>query len=43
MGSMSHEFEERKQVFRPLIPDVEFITFNDEADLLKITKTAGVL
>ncbi|QZK90761.1 aspartate aminotransferase family protein [Flavobacterium sp. CHNK8] len=45
MGSMSvMGFEERKQVFRPLIPDVEFITFNDEADLLKIThKTAGVL
>ncbi|WP_144892658.1 aspartate aminotransferase family protein [Flavobacterium tiangeerense] len=45
MGSMSvMGFEERKQVFRPLIPDVEFITFNNEADLLKIThKTAGVL
>jgi acetylornithine/succinyldiaminopimelate/putrescine aminotransferase len=37
-------FEERKQVFRPLIPDVEFITFNNEADLAKITtKTAGIL
>ena len=45
MGSMSvMGFEERKQVFRPLIPDVEFITFNNEADLLKITtKTAGIL
>jgi hypothetical protein len=27
-------FEERKQIFRPLIPDVDFITFN-EADQLK--------
>jgi acetylornithine/succinyldiaminopimelate/putrescine aminotransferase len=37
-------FEERKQIFRPLIPDVEFITFNNEADLDKITtKTAGIL
>jgi acetylornithine/succinyldiaminopimelate/putrescine aminotransferase len=45
MGSMSvMGFEERKQVFRPLIPDVSFITFNNEADLEKITtKTAGVL
>lgn len=45
MGSMSvMGFEERKQVFRPLIPDVEFITFNNEADLKKITtKTAGIL
>jgi acetylornithine/succinyldiaminopimelate/putrescine aminotransferase len=24
--------------FRPLIPDVDFITFNNEADLEKITK-----
>jgi hypothetical protein len=24
-------FEERKQIFRPLIPDVDF-TFNNEAD-----------
>lgn len=45
MGSLSvMGFEERKQVFRPLIPDVEFITFNKEADLEKITtKTAGIL
>lgn len=45
MGSMSvMGFEERKQVFRPLIPDVDFITFNNEEDLKKITeKTAGVL
>lgn len=45
MGSLSvMGFEERKQVFRPLIPDVAFITFNNEVDLDKITtKTAGVL
>lgn len=45
MGSMSvMGFEERKQVFRPLIPDVDFITFNNEDDLQKITtKTAGVI
>ena len=45
MGSMSvMGFEERKQVFRPLIPDVDFITFNNEDDLQKITtKTAGIL
>jgi len=45
MGSMSvMGFEERKQPFRPLIPDVDFITFNNEADLQKITtKTAGII
>lgn len=45
MGSLSvMGFEERKQVFRPLIPDVDFITFNNEADLEKInTKTAGII
>lgn len=45
MGSMSvMGFEERKQIFRPLIPDVDFITFNSEADLQKITtKTAGII
>jgi acetylornithine/succinyldiaminopimelate/putrescine aminotransferase len=45
MGSLSvMGFEERKQVFRPLIPDVDFITFNNEVDLEKITtKTAGVI
>lgn len=45
MGSLSvMGFEERKQVFRPLVPDVDFITFNNEEDLLKITtKTAGVI
>ena len=45
MGSMSvMGFEERKQAFRPLIPDVDFITFNNEADLEIITiKTAGIL
>ncbi|MBQ0116864.1 MAG: aspartate aminotransferase family protein [Flavobacterium sp.] len=45
MGSMSVlGNEERKQAFRPLLPDVDFITFNNEADLLKITeRTAGVI
>ena len=45
MGSLSvMGFEERKQVFRPLVPDVDFITFNNESDLERITtKTAGVL
>ena len=45
MGSLSvMGFEERKQVFRPLIPDVDFITFNNEADIQKITnKTAGII
>ena len=45
MGAMSvMGFEERKQIFRPLIPDVDFITFNNEADLQKITnKTGGII
>ena len=45
MGSMSvMGYEERKQAFRPLLPDVRFITFNNEDDLnLITTKTAGVI
>lgn len=45
MGSLSvMGFEERKQVFRPLVPDVDFITFNNEDDVQKITtKTAGII
>ncbi|SEL39366.1 Acetylornithine/succinyldiaminopimelate/putrescine aminotransferase [Aquimarina amphilecti] len=45
MGSMSvMGFEERKQAFRPLIPDISFITFNKKLDLQHITnKTAGVI
>ena len=45
MGSMSvMEHEERKKPFLPLIPDVEFIDFNNEADIQKITsKTAGII
>ncbi len=36
--------EERKQAFRPLLPDVDFITFNNEEDLQKITtRTAGII
>ncbi|WP_378187169.1 aspartate aminotransferase family protein [Aquimarina sp. W85] len=45
MGSLSvMGYEERKQVFRPLLPDVSFIRFNEIDDLQKITKrTAGVV
>ncbi|TYB79593.1 aspartate aminotransferase family protein [Bizionia myxarmorum] len=45
MGSLSiMGFEERKKAFRPLVPDVRFITFNNEADIENITtKTAGVI
>ncbi|GMN09374.1 aspartate aminotransferase family protein [Croceitalea sp. MTPC9] len=45
MGSLSVTgYEERKRAFRPLIPDVKFIEFNDEADITKITeKTAAVI
>lgn len=45
MGAMSvMGYEERKQAFRPLIPDVRFIEFNNEEELQKITsKTAGVI
>ena len=45
MGSLSvMGFEERKAVFRPLIPDIRFITFNNEEDLSHITsKTAAVI
>lgn len=45
MGSMSvMGYEERKQAFRPLIPDVSFINFNNKEDLNQITrKTAAVI
>jgi acetylornithine aminotransferase len=45
MGSLSvMGYEERKQPFRPLIPDVRFIEFNKINDLKKITnKTAAVI
>ncbi|PKQ44309.1 aspartate aminotransferase family protein [Confluentibacter flavum] len=45
MGSMSvMGYEERKQAFRPLLPDVTFINFNNEDDLSHITtKTACVI
>nr|WP_299069625.1 aminotransferase class III-fold pyridoxal phosphate-dependent enzyme [uncultured Allomuricauda sp.] len=44
-GSLSiMGYEERKSAFRPLIPDVSFINFNDETDLEKITEqTAAVI
>lgn len=45
MGSMSvMGFEERKNAFKPLVPDTRPIRFNNEEDLNKITtSTAGVL
>ncbi|MDG1374909.1 MAG: aminotransferase class III-fold pyridoxal phosphate-dependent enzyme [Flavobacteriaceae bacterium] len=45
MGALSiMGFEERKQPFRPLIPDIRFIEFNNLTDLSKITtKTAAVI
>ncbi|WP_033961377.1 aspartate aminotransferase family protein [Psychroserpens jangbogonensis] len=45
MGSLSvMGYEERKTAFRPLIPDVRFITFNSEDELSHITtKTAAVI
>lgn len=45
MGSLSlMDFEERKQPFYPLIPDVKHITFNSETDLEHITEnTAAVI
>lgn len=45
MGALSiMGFEERKQPFRPLIPDVRFIEFNNQNDLSKITRnTAAVI
>ncbi|KJD35564.1 aminotransferase class III [Tamlana sedimentorum] len=45
MGSMSvMGYEERKQAFRPLLPNVKFITFNNFEDLTNITtKTAAVI
>ena len=45
MGALSvMGYEERKQPFRPLLPDVRFIHFNKEKELQKITtKTAAVI
>ena len=45
MGSLSlMGYEERKGAFRPLIPDVHFIRFNDEEQLQQITeKSAAVV
>ena len=45
MGAMSvMGFEERKQAFRPLLPDVRFIEFNKKEDIQTITsKTACVI
>ena len=45
MGALSiMGYEERKQPFRPLIPDIRFIEFNNLSDLSRITtKTAAVI
>ncbi len=45
MGSMSvMGFEERKNAFKPLVPDCFPVNFNDEADLQKITsETAAII
>ncbi|WP_103866506.1 aspartate aminotransferase family protein [Aquimarina sp. I32.4] len=45
MGSMSvMGYEERKHAFRPLLPGIGFIRFNQEEDLQQITsKTAAVI
>ncbi len=45
MGSLSlMDYEERKAPFRPLLPDIGFISFNKKEDLNKITqKTAAVI
>ncbi|WP_297765987.1 aspartate aminotransferase family protein [uncultured Muriicola sp.] len=45
MGSLSlMDYEERKAPFRPLLPDIGFIAFNNMEDLNKITKkTAAVI
>ena len=45
MGALSvMGYEERKQPFRPLIPDIRFIEFNKVTDLSEITtKTAAVI
>ncbi|WP_179020388.1 aspartate aminotransferase family protein [Winogradskyella forsetii] len=45
MGSLSlMDYEERKQPFLPLIPDIKHIAFNSENDLSQITeKTAAVI
>jgi len=45
MGALSiMGYEERKQAFRPLLPDVKFISFNSEEDLDQITtRTACVI
>lgn len=45
MGSMSvMGYEERKQAFRPLVPDVRFVEFNNEKDLASMTSnTAAVI
>lgn len=44
-GAMSvMGFEKRKRAYRPLLPDIDFVNFNDEKDIEKIDfKTAAVI
>tara|TARA_B110000003_G_scaffold144053_1_gene145154 strand:+ start:2721 stop:3863 length:1143 start_codon:yes stop_codon:yes gene_type:complete len=44
-GAMSiMGFEERKRAYRPLLPDIDFVEFNNEKDIEKIDfKTAAVI
>ena len=44
-GAMSvMGFEERKRAYRPLLPDIDFVNFNNEKDIEKIDfKTAAVI
>jgi len=44
MGAMSvMGFEERKQAFRPLIPNIRFVEFNNEEDLQYITENTAAI
>lgn len=44
MGAMSvMGFEERKQAFRPLIPNIRFVKFNNEEDLQYITENTAAI
>ena len=44
MGSMSvMGYEDRKNAFKPLIPDCFAVSFNNEADLIKITSATAAI
>ena len=43
-GSMSiMGYEERKRAYRPLLPNIKFLEFNNELDLTKITNTKFII